>query len=78
MPRRAVRRRREPQPPASIAPEPAQASRQHQPLEAQRGDRADIARQPLFPGAEPRQADKEDQGAAYHTTPTPWAFSPRT
>jgi hypothetical protein len=57
----AVRGDGKAQPPPAVAAETAQQPRQHQPLEAERRDRADIARQPPLAGPEPRRPDEQHQ-----------------
>src|SRR5215469_12710571 len=64
VPRGAIWRHCQPQTPARVAPQPAQVARQHHSFEADRRHRADIARQPPFPGSQTRQPHEEDEGSA--------------
>ena len=60
-----VRRDRDPHSPAPIQHETTQQPRNHQPLETQRRDRADLARKAAFAGAETWRANEQDKGVPH-------------
>jgi hypothetical protein len=57
----AVRRHRDPQMPPPVAPKAAQQSRQHEPLEAQRREVADIPREAPLAAAIDGRSGEQDQ-----------------